>query len=133
MRLGAKLDKLRRQTRITRKELAALTEASDATVGRWLSGLAEPRRIQLCHLAAAFKVPVEFLCRDDLDEPATAGKPQSFEDQVILEIVRKIGYEVALARLAGRPANPPPNHSPPGGLERRTTPGPLAPQNGFRP
>lgn len=110
MELSKKLRNLRQKARMTRKELADRAGTSEATLGRWLSGDAEPTRAQLCALAKLFDVPLEYLVSDEIESPDEAaahdfGSDFSQAERLIVEAVRMmVGVGSRHLEPSGAPA-----------------------------
>jgi transcriptional regulator with XRE-family HTH domain len=117
MELKIKLQKLMARNGLNGQRLARRSEVSDSEISRILQGKSRPGLDNALRLAQAVGVSLDYLADDSLDaEPAEPADTLSPEERKILNISQKIGcadvltilenvrflgYEVAMARLVG--------------------------------
>jgi transcriptional regulator with XRE-family HTH domain len=104
------------------QKLARLSHVSDSEISRILQGKSRPGLDNALRLAQAVGVSLDYLADDRIEtEPDSPEDAVSAEDhkllslcgrigaeeaQRVLEIVRILGYEVAMARLIGAASKP---------------------------
>jgi transcriptional regulator with XRE-family HTH domain len=117
MKLQDKLQMLMARRNLNGQRLARLSSVSDSEISRILQGKSRPGLDNAFRLARAVGVSLDFLADDTLDvEPTPPSDKLSPEERkivsiaqkigcaevvTILEILRYIGYEVAMSRLTG--------------------------------
>jgi len=117
MKLQDKLQMLMARHNLNGQRLARLSFVSDSEISRILQGKSRPGLDNAYRLAKAVGVSLDFLADDTLDvEPTPPSDKLSAEDRkivaiaqkigcadvlTILELLRFIGYEVAMSRLTG--------------------------------
>jgi transcriptional regulator with XRE-family HTH domain len=117
MELKIKLQNLMARNGLNGQRLARKSEVSDSEISRILQGKSRPGLDNALRLAQAVGVSLDYLADDSLDaEPAEPPDALSAEERKILNISQKIGcadvltilenvrflgYEVAMARLVG--------------------------------
>ena len=117
MRLKEKLQILMARHSLNGQKLAKLSQVSDSEISRILQGKSRPGLDNAFRLAKAVNVSLDFLADDSLDMDASqsgdlmspderkvlnlAQKVGAAEVVAILEIVRFLGYDVAMSRLIG--------------------------------
>lgn len=122
MELKQKLHMLMKARNLNGQKLARLSRVSDSEISRILQGKSRPGLDNALRLAQAVGVSLDYLADDRVEvEPAAAEDAPSAEDhkllsackrigpeevQRILEIVRILGYDVAMARLLGMASKP---------------------------
>jgi transcriptional regulator with XRE-family HTH domain len=123
MELKQKLQMLMKARNLNGQKLARLSRVSDSEISRILQGKSRPGLDNALRLAQAVGVSLDYLADDRIEvEPsASAEEALSAEDhkllaackrigvdevQRILEIVRILGYDVAMARLLGMASRP---------------------------
>ena len=122
MELNQKLQLLMARRSLNGQKLARLSRVSDSEISRILQGKSRPGLDNALRLAQAVGVSLDFLADDKLDaEPSPPEDALSSEERKllsvcqkigcsealgILEIVRLLGYEVAMSRLVGAAARP---------------------------
>ena len=91
--------------RISQKRLAALMKEDSGTISRWCSGARTPFLNKAVLIARLLDVSLDDLVADEFREiqPAMSLEP---EEQLILELVRRLGYDESLVRLAMAPPRP---------------------------
>jgi transcriptional regulator with XRE-family HTH domain len=120
MELKQKLQLLMARKGLNGQRLAKLSQVSDSEISRILQGKSRPGLDNALRLAQAVGVSLDFLADDRMEaEPAPPEDALSSEERkllavcqrigpaealAILEIVRLLGYELAMTRLVnGRP------------------------------
>ncbi len=123
MELKQKLQMLMKARNLNGQKLARLSRVSDSEISRILQGKSRPGLDNALRLAQAVGVSLDYLADDRLEvEPAAAveNAPSPEEHKLlavckqigpedvhrILEIVRFLGYDVAMARLLGMASRP---------------------------
>ncbi|WP_337174703.1 helix-turn-helix transcriptional regulator [Paludisphaera sp.] len=123
MELKHKLQMLMKAKNLNGQKLARLSRVSDSEISRILQGKSRPGLDNALRLAQAVGVSLDYLADDRIEvEPGAAPEDAlSAEDhkvlaackrigadevQRILEIVRILGYDVAMARLLGMASRP---------------------------
>lgn len=123
MELKHKLQMLMKARNLNGQKLARLSRVSDSEISRILQGKSRPGLDNALRLAQAVGVSLDYLADDQIEvEPtAAAENVPSAEDhklltvckqigseevQRILEIIRFLGYDVAMARLLGMSSKP---------------------------
>ncbi|WP_165243714.1 helix-turn-helix domain-containing protein [Paludisphaera soli] len=122
MELKQKLQMLMKIRNLNGQKLARLSQVSDSEISRILQGKSRPGLDNALRLAQAVGVSLDYLADDQIEiEPARPEDAVSAEDhkllglcnrigaeeaQRVLEIVRILGYEVAMARLIGASSKP---------------------------
>ncbi|MDG3005607.1 helix-turn-helix domain-containing protein [Paludisphaera mucosa] len=122
MELKLKLLMLMKSKNLNGQKLAKLSLVSDSEISRILQGKSRPGLDNALRLAQAVGVSLDYLADDRIDvEPAQADDALTSEDhkllgicrrvggdeaQRVLEIVRILGYDVAMARLIGAASKP---------------------------
>lgn len=122
MELKQKLQMLMRSQNLNGQRLARLSHVSDSEISRILQGKSRPGLDNALRLAQAVGVSLDYLADDTIDveppRPEDAVSPEDHkllglcrrigeeEAQRVLEIVRILGYEVAMARLLGAASKP---------------------------
>jgi len=117
MNLQEKLQMLMARQNLNGQRLARKSFVSDSEISRILQGKSRPGLDNAYRLAKAVGVSLDFLADDTLDvEPTPPSDKLSAEDRkivaiaqkigcadvlTILELLRFIGYEVAMSRLTG--------------------------------
>jgi transcriptional regulator with XRE-family HTH domain len=117
MKLQDKLQMLMARRNLNGQKLARLSFVSDSEISRILQGKSRPGLDNAFRLAKAVGVSLDFLADDTLDvEPTPPGDKLSAEDRkilsiaqkigcadvvTILELLRYIGYDMAMTRLTG--------------------------------
>lgn len=122
MELKQKLQMLMKARNLNGQKLARLSRVSDSEISRILQGKSRPGLDNALKLAQAVGVSLDYLADDTVEtEPTAVENALSAEDhkllaacrrigpeevQRILEIVRILGYDVAMARLLGMASRP---------------------------
>lgn len=117
MRLKEKLQILMARHSLNGQKLAKLSQVSDSEISRILQGKSRPGLDNAFRLARAVNVSLDFLADDALDMDANqTGDLMSPDERkvlnlsqkigapevvAILEVVRFLGYDVAMSRLIG--------------------------------
>jgi len=117
MRLKEKLQILMARHSLNGQKLAKLSQVSDSEISRILQGKSRPGLDNAFRLAKSVNVSLDFLADDSLDMDASQSgdlmspderkvlnltqKVGAAEVVAILEIVRFLGYDVAMSRLIG--------------------------------
>jgi transcriptional regulator with XRE-family HTH domain len=117
MNLKEKLRLLMARNGLNGQKLARVSQVSDSEISRILQGKSRPGLDNAFRLAKALGVSLDYLADDALDEdPTQAMQSHSPEEQkilasslkvgyievlTILEIIRNLGYDVAITRLVG--------------------------------
>jgi transcriptional regulator with XRE-family HTH domain len=117
MNLKDKLRVLMARNGLNGQKLARISQVSDSEISRILQGKSRPGLDNAFRLAQALGVSLDYLADDALDEdPTRAMETHSPEEQrilasalkigyievlTILEVIRNLGYDVAVARLIG--------------------------------
>lgn len=117
MKLQDKLQMLMARNNLNGQRLSRLSSVSDSEISRILQGKSRPGLDNAFRLAKAVGVSLDFLADDSLDvEPTPPSDKLSAEERKIvsvaqkigcsevvqiLEMLRFIGYEVAMSRLVG--------------------------------
>lgn len=70
MNTGEKIAKLRKENNYTQEQLAALLGVSRQSVSKYESGVTYPETDKLIHLSELFGCTVDYLLKDDVEEPA---------------------------------------------------------------
>ncbi len=123
MELKHKLQMLMKARNLNGQKLARLSRVSDSEISRILQGKSRPGLDNALRLARAVEVSLDFLADDRIEVEPTAAVDDaptaedrkllalckrigSEEVQRVLEIVRILGYEAAMARLLGMSSRP---------------------------
>ncbi len=117
MRLKEKLQILMARHSLNGQKLAKLSQVSDSEISRILQGKSRPGLDNAFRLARAVNVSLDFLADDSLDMDANQSgdlmspderkvlnltqKIGATEVAAILEVIRFLGYDVAMSRLIG--------------------------------
>jgi transcriptional regulator with XRE-family HTH domain len=117
MRLKEKLQILMARHSLNGQKLAKLSQVSDSEISRILQGKSRPGLDNAFRLAKSVNVSLDFLADDSLDMDASQSGDLMSPDErkvlnltqkvgapevvAILEIVRFLGYDVAMSRLIG--------------------------------
>src|SRR5579883_2370710 len=117
MKLKDKLQMLMNRHSLNGQKLARLSQVSDSEISRILQGKSRPGLDNAFRLAKAVNVSLDFLADDSLDMDANQSGDLMSPDErkvlnltqkigaaevvAILEIVRFLGYDVAMSRLIG--------------------------------
>ena len=117
MELKHKLQILMKRQNLNGQRLARLSQVSDSEISRILQGKSRPGLDNALRLAQAVGVSLDYLADDTIDvEPSQDEDALSADDhkllglckklgcdetQRVLEIVRILGYDLAMARLIG--------------------------------
>ena len=80
----------------------ALGAVSKSTVSNWMTGKTDPKLRELAALARLFGVSVDYLVKDELEEPGGDGLGEV--QRRVLWAAETVGYEVALRRIMKAPA-----------------------------
>jgi transcriptional regulator with XRE-family HTH domain len=117
MKLQEKLQILMARHSLNGQKLAKLSQVSDSEISRILQGKSRPGLDNAFRLARSVNVSLDFLADDSLEMDASQSGDLMSPDErkvvnltqkigapqvvAILEIVRFLGYEVAMSRLIG--------------------------------
>jgi transcriptional regulator with XRE-family HTH domain len=91
-----KIDRLLDERDIKQGELESLAGLPKGRVSRWLGGTGKPTAEQAFRIARAFKVRVEYLLDDMIED---AAPDYSDVETRIIEMARVLGHETAIRRL----------------------------------
>ena len=109
-RIGEKIVALVKTSGLSQRRNAIEMGVSPSDFAKWCRGVRRPSSIDLLELGRYFSVPVEYLLDDEQDEPEFM---LTAEEARILELVHKIGFDLAEKRLLGLPGSG--SGDPPGG------------------
>jgi transcriptional regulator with XRE-family HTH domain len=98
MELGEKIAEYQTRTGHSDRDMATALEVSHVTVGRWRRKLQYPRADEAVRLADLLGCSLDYLCRDELDEPPADPIPAD-----MIAFIQRIGVEEAWRRLALAP------------------------------
>lgn len=74
MTTGEKISKLRRQENLTQEQLADLLEVSRQSISKWESDIAFPETDKLIKISERFKVTVDYLLKESIEEPTATSE-----------------------------------------------------------
>jgi len=113
MDFATKLSRLCWHCSYSQRALAeALGVVSKSTVSNWMTGKTDPKLRELAALARLFGVSVDYLVKDELEEPGGDGLGES--QRRVLWAAETVGYDVALRRIMQAPgAGPTQDPTPP--------------------
>jgi transcriptional regulator with XRE-family HTH domain len=117
MTLSDKIHMLMARNRVNGQKLARQSQVSDSEISRILQGKSRPGLDNAFKLAKALGVSLDFLADDTLDvDPNQAAESRLPDEQklltaahkigyrevlTLLEVIRSLGYDLALNRLVG--------------------------------
>ena len=90
MSLGTNISRLRAEKRLSQGDLAEVLEVSRQSVSKWESGTAMPELVKLISLSDIFGVSVDYLVKDYLEEPESAGGGDDLSAQQAVRLEKKV-------------------------------------------
>ena len=83
MKTGEKIAKLRKENNYTQEQLAVLLGVSRQSVSKYESGVTYPETDKLIRLSELFGCTVDYLLKDDAEEPEACVTSADFSDKEV--------------------------------------------------
>ena len=105
MSFSEKLMDLRRKSGLSQEQLADRLGVTRQSVSKWESGTAMPELVKLISLSDIFGVSVDYLVKDYLEEPESAGGGDDLSAQQAVRLEKRVVTERDILTMSAQKAS----------------------------